>query len=118
MNHIDQIFQRIRTANEESQIAVELIEGQNKKEVRAYFANCLPAPSHLIAKNIEVEKIRGSETKKPTRNKNKTQNSVDNKTLMMPFRNPKNQLGNFYGSEGMTRLRKILDGIGFCGGAA
>lgn len=116
MNYIQQIFQRIKTANAESQIAVELIEDSNKKELRSYFANCVPAPSYLIAKNIEVEKIRVAETRKPEKIKSK-ELSKDNKLLMMPHRNPRNQLGVFFGVQGVEKLKSILQDIGFDGGA-
>lgn len=97
MNTTEIIFERIQTASKDSQIAVELVHLGNKINLRAYFANCIKAPSPLIAKNYKSEKTI----------------NVEGKRMFLPFRDRDSHLGEFYGSNGVDSLKKILNNIGY-----
>lgn len=92
MNDLEIIYNRVRTANRDSMIAVEAVKFGNVLEFRSYFAGCVPAPRSVTAKSHQAERIR-SET---------------NRVMLMPCRRPQDQLGTFYGEEGARDLETII----------
>lgn len=101
MKEIHAAFERIKTANENSPIAVELVKTPNKIKLRTYFANCIPAPKELIAKSHREETERQYSTGRPS------------EKLLLPFRDPNEHLGIFHGEKGAEKLRRILSEIGY-----
>lgn len=90
---VKEIVNRIIAANEESPIAVELVDGN----LRSYFANTVPAPK--------------SKTENPG------QDSFDGSArLLMPRRDEKNLLGVFHGAIGAANFKHMCFKLGLTNG--
>lgn len=90
---VKEIVNRIIAANEESPIAVELVDGN----LRSYFASTVPAPK--------------SKTEKPGEN-----GRIQGVVMLMPRRDEENFLGVFHGAIGAANFKKMCFGLGLTNG--
>jgi hypothetical protein len=87
------IVGRICATNEQSPIAVELVDGN----LRSYFAGTIPAPKDKTEKPGENGRIQGV-------------------VMLMPRRDEKNFLGVFHGAIGAANFKKMCFGLGLTNG--
>lgn len=90
---VKEIVNRIIAANEESPIAVELVDGN----LRSYFAKTVPAPK--------------SKTEKPGEN-----GRIQGVVMLMPRRDEKNFLGVFHGAIGAANFKNMCFRLGITNG--